>query len=110
MAWSENKWTVISALGAVLGVVVPVLLFALSRDSKELTVRTVSRAVVVDLTEPALASLKLTYNDVAVTRLTAATLDVSNSGSRPIDRADFERDLVVRFFGAAPVLAARVAE
>lgn len=110
MTWSENKWTVISGIGAVLAVVVPVLIFFLSRDSKELTVKTVSRAVVVDLTEPALASLKLTYKDVSVTRLTAATIDVSNTGSRPIDGADFERELVLRFLGSAPVLAARVAE
>ena len=90
--------------------IVPILLFVLSRDSKELTVRTVSRAVVVDLTEPALASLKLTYNDIAVTRLTAATIEVSNSGSRPIERADFEREAVLRFSDSVPVLAARVAE
>jgi len=110
MTWSENKWTALAALAAVLGVIVPVLLFFWGRDVKELTVKTVSRAVVVDLTEPALASLKLTYKNVAVTRLTAATIEVSNTGSRAIERADFEREVVIRFADSVPVLAARVAE
>ena len=110
MAWSENKWTVISGLATVLGVIVPVLLFVASRDSKELTVKTVSRAVVVDLTEPALGALKLTYHDSLVTRLTTATVEVSNSGNTPIERRDFERDLLIGFGDAAAILVARVSE
>lgn len=110
MIWSENKWTVISALAAILAVIIPMLIFVLSRDSKEITVKTISHAVVVDFSEPALSSFKLTYNNVAVTRLTAATIEVRNSGTRPIERADFERDFVLRFSDSVPILAARVAE
>ena len=61
---SGSKWSVISALAAVAAVLVPVLLFFVGRDSKQLSVETVSRAVLIDLAQPGLSSLKLTYKEI----------------------------------------------
>ncbi len=109
MNW-ESKWPVISALAAVAALFVPLLLFVINRDSKELTVETVSRATPVDLTNPELSSLELTYKGAPVSRLTAVTIEVRNSGTRPIQKADFESPVVLRFQDPSNILAVTLSE
>ena len=86
---SATKWTAISAVASVVALLVPLLPFFLKHDTKELTVETVSTAVLINLSDPLLSSLKLTHNDKAVSKLSVATIEIRNSGSRPIERADF---------------------
>lgn len=109
MTW-DIKWSAVSASAAVAGVLVPLLLFILSRDSKELSVETVSRSILVDFTDRRLSALKLTYKDVPVSRLTVVTIEVRNSGTRPIERTDFERPIVLRFQEPSDILAVTVDE
>lgn len=109
MTW-DSKWSAVSALAAIAALLVPLVLFVMNRDLKELSVETVSRAVLVDLTDPDLSSLKLTYRGVSVSRLTVATIEVRNSGTRPIEQTDFERPVVIRFAEPSNVLAITVSE
>lgn len=109
MNW-DSKWTAVSAIAAVASFLLPVIFFFTGRDTKELTVETVSHSVLVDLSNPALSSLKPTYNDVSVDRLTVATIEIRNTGTRPIERADFESPIVLRFNNALDVLAATLSE
>jgi hypothetical protein len=106
----DNKWTVVSAIAAVAGLFLPLIIFFIGRDIKELTVETVSRSVLVDLSNPLLSALKLTYNDVPVGKLTVATIELRNSGNRPIEQTDFERAINLRFPTPGNVLTATLSE
>lgn len=109
MTWNRKR-LVISSLTAVAGLLMPLLLHILNRDSKELSVETVSRAILIDLSDPDLSSLKPTQRNVPVSRLTVATIEVRNSGTRPIEKADFERPLVLRFQDSSNVLVATLSD
>lgn len=101
----------VSAVAAVAALVIPLALFMVQqRESKALTLETISSASVADLTDPALSVLKLTYNGDPVTRVTTATIEVSNSGTQPIQVADFERPLLIRFEAPSAVLAVTLTE
>lgn len=109
MNW-DTEWSAVSAVTAVAALFLTVLLFFLGRDTKELTIETVSRAVLVDLSDPALSSLTLTYKDVAVSRLSVATIEVRNDGTRSIERTDFEQPIIFRFKNPLDVLAVTIGE
>lgn len=109
MNW-DRKWTAVSAIAAILSLFLPLVLFSINRDTKELTVETVSNAILVDLSKPELSSVKLTYNDVPVSRLSVATIEFRNSGTRPIERADFELPIVLRFQDSVDVLAVTLSD
>ena len=100
----------VAGFTSVLTLVVTVLFFYLGRDTKELTVETVSSAILVDLSDSNLSSLKLTYKDVSVSRLSVATIELRNSGTLPIVASDFERSFVIMFKNPADVLAVTVAD
>jgi hypothetical protein len=110
MQWDDRRWAIAVTLATIAGPFLIVWIFVAQRTSKAISVETVSRATVADLTDPALAALKLTFNEEPVNRVTAATIEVINSGTEPIERADFERPLTLRFGGSAPLLAATVGE
>jgi hypothetical protein len=104
MTWN-TWWAAVSAVAGVVGIILLLHPFDLGRETKGLAVDTVSTAVLVDLSDPELSSLKLTYKDVSVSRLTVATIEVRNIGTRPIERDDFELPLVIRFKNPNDVLA-----
>ena len=106
----DDKWTAVKTVAAVVGPFLAILLFMLNRESKGLAFDTVSTAVLVDLSDPRLSSLKLTYKDVSVSRLTVATFEVRNSGTQPIERVAFELPLVIRFKNPSDVLAVTLNE
>lgn len=110
MAQAENKWTVLGRWVWVAGPIVAITLFVAGRGSKAVSIETISRAVVADLTDPALSLLKLTYQDMPVDRVTTVTLELANIGTRPIERLDFERPLVIRFSDSNSLLAVTVGE
>lgn len=109
MDW-DSKWSAVSVLATVASLVIPLIIFFTGRDTKELTVETVSRSVLVDLSNPVLSSLRLTYKDVPVDRLTVATIEFRNTGTQPIERADFERPITLRFENALDLLAVTLSE
>jgi hypothetical protein len=102
--------TVISIFVPVAGIIIPVALYIVSRDSKDISVETISRAVIADLSNPALADYKLTYKNRTVSRLTVATIEVRNSGTRSVEARDFERPLVLRFPGSDSIISATVGD
>jgi hypothetical protein len=106
----NDKWSAVSAVAAVAALFLPLLLFVFGRDMKELTVETVSSAILVDLSNPMLSSLRLTYKDQSVSRLSVATIEVRNSGTRTIERSDFELPIVLRFQNPLDVLAVTLNE
>lgn len=109
MTW-DSKWPAVAALATVAALFVSFLLYLLTRETKGLAFDTVSTAVLVDLSDPRLSSLKLTYKDISVSRLTVATFEVRNSGTRPIEQADFKLPLVIRFKNPNDVLAVTLNE
>ena len=46
MNW-DNKWPAVSALATVAALILPLLIFVLGRNTKELTIETVSNAALV---------------------------------------------------------------
>jgi hypothetical protein len=70
----------------------------------------VSSAILVDLSDSNLSSLKLTYKDGPVSRLSVATIEIRNSGTLPIVASDFERSFVITFKNPADVLSVTVAD
>jgi hypothetical protein len=107
---SRNAWTIISALAAVAALAIPIAIYVASRQSKALTIETISSASVADIRDPALSGLKLSYKDQPVSRVTTATIEVANTGTQPIETRDFERPLVIRFDAQTPVLAVTLSE
>lgn len=106
---NSNRWAMLSALAAVIGVLVPIVLYSVGQEHRSLSVETVSRAILVDLPKTG-SSLTLTHDGVPVSRLTAATIEVRNDGSRPIERSQFERAIVIRFREPRTVLLATIGE
>lgn len=107
---TQNKWSVISAVATVAALLLPVLLYIVGHQSKNLSVATVSRAVLVNLSQAEGGSLTLTYNGTPVSHLTAATIEVRNDGTRPIEQSDFERPLLIRFPKDSSILASTLGE
>jgi hypothetical protein len=87
----SNKWPVVSAVAAIAALLVPFLLYIIGHENKALSVATVSRAVLVNLSQGEGGSVTLTYNGTPVSHLTATTIEVRNDGTMPIERSDFER-------------------
>lgn len=110
MQRTPNSWTIISAIAAVLALVIPIGLFMFSRERKALTIETVSSASVADLRDPGLSVLKLAYKDQPISQVTTATIAVSNTGTQPIEIRDFERPLVIKFSGPDSTLAVTLSE
>jgi hypothetical protein len=110
MAQADNKWTTLARWVGLAGPIVAITLFFAGGQSKALSVETVSRATVADLTDPALSALKLTYQDAPVNQVTTVTLELANTGTRPIERVDFERPLAVHFADQKCLLAVTVGE
>jgi hypothetical protein len=106
----SNKWAVISAVSAVGALLVPFILYLIGHESKNISVTTVSRAVLVNLSQTEGGSVTLTYNGMPVSHLTATTIEVRNDGTRPIERSDFERPLLIRFPKSSSILAATLGE
>lgn len=106
----KDAWGIVSLVVALTSLAAPFVLFTWEREYKRVTVHTVSRSVVADLTDPALSPLRLTYADVPVSTVTIATLEIGNTGNQPIHASDFERPLRVAFTNGAPILAATASE
>jgi len=107
---SGTTWTIISALAAVAALVIPIALFMAGRQSKALTLETISNANVADIRDPALAGLRLSYNDQPISHVSTTTIEVSNTGSQPIETRDFERPVVINYDKLTPILASTLTE
>lgn len=95
---------------AVLGVLVPVGLYLLSRSSKELSFIEVASAPVVAGADSLAPLVQVTMDGKVVSSAWVTTLSIRNSGSLPIAVADFEKPLRVRVPADIRILAGRVAE
>jgi hypothetical protein len=101
---------IVSAAIAAGGIVVPLVIYVLGREYKGLTVETVEQTTLVDLTQDKTGHLELTYKGEPVNQLTAVTLEIRNSGTRPVAATDFERPLVIVLGDSVAVLGASVGE
>ena len=107
----DSKWSVVSAIATIVSLFIPfIILYFSGRHTKELMVETVSISVPVDLSDPRLSSLKLTYKDTPVDRLTVATIEFSNTGSQSIEQRDFEHPVRLSFQKSVDVLAVTLSE
>lgn len=107
----DSKWSVVSAIATIVSLFIPfIILYFSGRQTKELMVETVSISVPVDLSDPRLSSLKLTYKETPVDRLTVATIEFSNTGSQPIEQRDFEHPVKLSFQKSVDVLAVTLSE
>lgn len=107
----DSKWSVVSAIATIVSIFTPfIILYFSGPATKELVVKTVSISVPVDLSDPILSPLKLTYKEVPVDRLTVATIEFSNTGSMPIEQKDFEHPVRLSFQSSVDVLAVTLSE
>ena len=90
----DRKWVVVAII-SLLGVIIPVALAVMQRDTKAFTSQVVSKAVVLDLSDPLLDQLKAYSQGKELTRLTVWTLKLTNSGSSPIRRDDFDSPITL---------------
>jgi hypothetical protein len=105
---SKLKWPLASAVAVTGGIIVPIVLFIIGRESRALTVATVAVTTLADLSDSTLAPLELTYKGRHVMRVTTASIEVRNSGTHPIHRNEFERPIVLKFGRMGKILAAVV--
>ena len=111
MVWTDKRLAALAAIGGIAGPLIGIALYMIARETKSVSVETISHATVADLTDPALSSLRLTFKGMPVDRVTTATIEIANTGSRPVEPADFERPFVIRFDNTYTVLmTAAVAE
>lgn len=106
----SNLWAIVGGVTAVLGLFLSIGIVLYQRESKGLQVETISAAAVADLTDPASAALKLTFNDEPLSRVDAVTIEVANIGNIPIEAADFERAMALRFSESSVPLVVAVSE
>ena len=109
MAWKLN-WPVVSAVASILALPLTILLFVMDRDMKELTVETVASTLLFDLDHPGLSAYKLTYNDTPVTRASGAIIEFRNTGTLPVEGADFELPIRLHFENAGDLLSVILVE
>lgn len=93
---------------AVGGIIVPVIIFVLQGQRKELTYEVGSESRIVDLQDPLLAQVEVSYGGKKLSRLVSFSIRITNSGNVPISRPDFDRHAILAFGGHATILQAQV--
>jgi hypothetical protein len=95
---------------ALASVLVPVYLWQLDLNSKSLVVRLIASTNLQPEASVDLADVQLTIGGVPVSKPVVSTLEVSNTGSRPIPASDFDGPLELLIAPPSKLLRARVAE
>lgn len=95
---------------AALGVFVPIGLFLLGSQPKELSFTVVSQSTLADLSDKTLSGLAVSYQGEQFDYVESMTLRFENSGRAPIQPADFERSMTVELGPNTRIIAASLGE
>jgi hypothetical protein len=93
----------------VLAVIVPVTLYVAARQSKSLSFTVVARSPLVDVSQPQLANLEVSYRGEKIQKVESLTLLFENSGNVSIGPRDFENPMEVILGKDCRVLSAELA-
>ena len=107
--FEDRKWTIAVAV-SLAGVLLPVALSATQRGSKQFQFKIISEAVVLDLSDPALSEVEAYSKGKQLTKLSVLTFELANTGTIPIQRADFDTPITVHLPDKVAVLRASVVE
>src|SRR3990172_7466196 len=107
--FSDRKWVIVAII-SLLGVIIPVALAVMQRDTKTFTSQVVSKTVLLDLHDPVLDQVKAYSQGKEITRLTVWTLKLTNSGSSPIRREDFDSPITLAIPGEVSLLRSLVTD
>ena len=96
----------------VLAVIVPVAVYLAARQSKSLSFTVVARSPLVDVSQPQIADLEVSYRGEKIQRVESVTLLFENSGNVSIAPHDFEngKPMQVILEKDCRVLSAEVAQ
>lgn len=105
--FQENiKW-ILSTVLAVLAVLVPIILYLLSLPAKSLEYEIVSRSELIGEEFP-INDLELKIKGESVNKVMLYTFRISNSGSEPILKDDFERPISINVPDDTKIYLARL--
>lgn len=105
--FQENLKWMLSTVLAVLAVLVPIILYLLSLTGKSLEYEIVSRSELIGEEFPT-KDLELKIKGESVNKVVLYTFRISNSGSEPIRKDDFERPISINVPGDTKIYLARL--
>lgn len=106
MPQENYKWILSTAL-AILAVLVPIILYLLSLPEKSLDYEIVSRSELIGEEFP-INDLELRIRGESANKVILYTFGITNSGSEPILKDDFERPISINFPDDTKIYLARL--
>jgi hypothetical protein len=100
---SDRKW-VLAIIISIVGAFLPVGIALMQRDRKEFSREVISKATVLDDSDPAFSQVKSYFQGRELKKLTAWTVRLTNSGSSPILRENFDSPITLAIRGELSLL------
>lgn len=107
---SGKTLTVVGAVAGIIGAIAPLVVLVLQGQRKELTYEVVSESQIVDLRDPLLSRVEISYAGKKLSRLVSLSIRIANTGNAPITRSDFDRHAILAFGDRAIILQAQVVD
>lgn len=105
---SGKTLSMVGAVAGIVGAIAPLIVFVLQGQRKELTYEVVSESRIVDLQDPLLAQVEVSYAGKKLSRLVSLSIRITNTGNVAISRPDFDRHAILAFGDHATILQAQV--
>jgi len=106
---SDRKW-LFGIIITIIGAFVPVAIALIQRDRKEFSCEVISKATVLDTSNPAFSKVKSYFQERELKKLAVWTVKLTNSGSVPILRETFDSPIILTMRGEVSVLTILVSE
>jgi hypothetical protein len=103
----KPQWLSLPIVLSILAVLVPIILYIVSLTEKSLQYEIISRSELIGEESP-IKDLELKIKGESVKRVIFYTLSISNSGTEPIKKDDFERPISINVADDTKIYLARV--
>ncbi len=104
----ENSKWFLMFLVTVLSVIIPVVIFGISRENKSLVYEVLGGTIISKADIASNDDLKILYKDENLENLDYQLIKITNDGKAPIKRQDFDKDMTIHYDKATKILSARV--
>lgn len=106
----DSIWTFVGAIVAVIAIIVSVLIYLGQKQRKRLRVEKIAGVPLVRIGSQGIEGLVVAYKGKSLERASIVVASICNSGNTPIQTADFEAPISLKFEQDAELLEASVVE
>lgn len=105
---TNHLWQFIGSILALLAIITTVVIFLIQRKRKRLSYEILSKSPLISKKEELEGKLEIKYLGQEVTDVYLVLLEFSNSGNVPIQSADYEKKINVKFGNTSAILSAEI--